>query len=258
MLSVIIITKNEQKHIAECIESVSFADEIIVVDSGSTDDTCGIARRLGAKVYHTTHWPGFGPQKNKALDLATKEWVFSIDADERVTKSLAIEIQKALQQPTVEAYTVARMSCFGGRWIKHSGWWPDRLVRLFKRDHGRFKEVAVHESVIVKGSSQALNGHLEHYPYESLDALIDKTNQYSSAAAKQLHESGKKINIFGVVAKSIWTFIRIYIIRRGFLDGRQGFILAAIAASGSFFRYAKLWFLNQKTNWKPKPPDASS
>lgn len=256
MLSVIIITKNEQKHIAECIESVRFADEIIVLDSGSTDNTCDIARRLGAKVYHTTHWPGFGPQKNKALDLATKEWVFSIDADERVPERLAIEIQSAIQQPTAYAYTVARMSCFGGRWIKHSGWWPDRLVRLFKRDQGRFKDVAVHESVIVKGVTRDLNGHLLHYPYEGLDILIDKTNRYSSAAALQLHEKGKKISIFGIIAKSIWTFVRIYIIRRGFLDGRQGFLLAAIAASGSFFRYAKLWFLNQKTNWRPQPPNS--
>lgn len=260
MLSVIIITKNEQAHIAACIESVNFADEIIVLDSGSTDETCVIARRLGAKVYHTTHWPGFGPQKNKALDLATKEWVFSLDADERVPSELAVEIQKAIQKPSpnVQAYTVARMSCFGGRWIKHSGWWPDTLVRLFKRDQGRFKEVSVHESVIVEGSTQALTGHLLHYPYDSLEMLIDKTNHYSSAAALQLHERGKKISIGGIIVKSLWTFIRIYLIRRGFLDGRQGFILAAVAASGSFFRYSKLWFLNQKTNWKPQPPGSSS
>lgn len=254
MLSVIIITKNEQAHIAACIESVSFADEIIVLDSGSTDETCAIARRLGAQVYHTTHWPGFGPQKNKALDLATKEWVLSIDADERVPTELAVEIQRAIQTSTAQAYTVARMSCFGGRWIKHSGWWPDTLVRLFKRDQGRFKDVSVHESVIVEGPTQALSGHLLHYPYDSLEMLIDKTNQYSSAAALQLHERGKKISILGIIAKSFWTFIRIYLIRRGFLDGRQGFILAAVAASGSFFRYSKLWFLNQKTNWKPQPP----
>lgn len=255
-LSVIIITKNEQAHIADCLESVSFANEIIVLDSGSTDDTCAIARRLGAQVYHTTHWPGFGQQKNKALALATKEWVLSIDADERVPVELAAEIQHVLAQTTeVDAYTVARMSCFGQRWIKHSGWWPDRLVRLFKRDKAQFKDVTVHESVLVEGGVQDLKGHLLHYPYNSLDTLIDKTNHYSSAAALQLHERGKKISLLGIITKAFWTFVRIYIIRRGFLDGKEGFFLAAVAASGSFFRYSKLWFLNSDTNWKPKPLD---
>lgn len=255
-LSVIIITKNEQAHIAECLESVSFADEIIVLDSGSSDDTCAIARRLGAQVYHTTYWPGFGQQKNKALSLATKEWVLSIDADERVPVALALEIQNALANPTADAYTVARMSCFGARWIKHSGWWPDRLVRLFKRDKAQFKDVTVHESVLVEGETQNLKGHLLHYPYHSLDALITKTNHYSSAAALQLHERGKKIGLVGVIVKAFWTFVRIYIIRRGFLDGKEGVILAAVAAAGSFFRYSKLWFLNRNTNWKPQPPES--
>lgn len=254
MLSVIIITKNEQAHIADCIASVAFADEIIVLDSGSTDKTCAIARDLGAQVYHTTHWPGFGPQKNKALDLATHDWVFSIDADERVTPTLAAEIQAILQQPKADAYSLARMSCFGSRWIKHSGWWPDRLVRLFKRNKGRFKDVAVHESVLVDGTTQSLTGHLLHYPYNSLETLITKTNQYSSAAALQLHERGKKIGVLSIIGKACWTFLRIYILRRGFLDGKEGFFLAGVATAGSFFRYSKLWFLNQKTNWKPNPP----
>lgn len=255
MLSVIIITKNEQAHIADCIGSVAFANEIIVLDSGSTDDTCAIARRLGAKVYHTTHWPGFGQQKNKALGLATQPWVLSIDADERVPVDLAAEIQRTLVQPSAEAYTVARMSCFGERWITHSGWWPDRLVRLFKRDSACFKDVTVHESVLVDGVTQHLKGHLLHYPYCSLEALIAKTNQYSSAAALQLHERGRKISLVGVFAKAFWTFVRIYILRRGFLDGREGLVLASVAAAGSFFRYSKLWFLNKNTNWKPNPPE---
>ncbi|MFC6443526.1 MULTISPECIES: glycosyltransferase family 2 protein [Paenalcaligenes] len=254
MLSVIIITKNEQAHIAECIASVSFATEIIVLDSGSTDATCQIARELGAKVYHTTHWPGFGPQKNKALDLATQPWVLSLDADERVPASLAQEIQATLTNPQADAYTVARKSSFGDRWIQHSGWWPDRLVRLFKRDQGRFKDVAVHESVVVQGVTADLQGYLLHYPYDSLETLITKTNQYSSAAAQQLHERGKRIGLLGIVAKAFWTFVRIYVIRRGFLDGKEGFILAGVAAAGSFFRYSKLWFLNKNVHWKPTPP----
>lgn len=254
MLSVIIITKNEQAHIAECIQSVSFADEIIVLDSGSTDDTCTLARDLGAQVYHTTHWPGFGVQKNKALDLATMPWVLSIDADERVPPTLAKEIQRVMQNPTADAYTVARLSCFAGRWIRHSGWWPDRLVRLFKREQGRFKEVLVHESVVVQGSTQHLGGYLVHYPYDSLETLIAKTNHYSTAAAQQLHDKGRTISMVGIMLKAAWTFVRIYILRRGFLDGKQGFILAGVAAAGSFFRYSKLWLLNKNIQWRPKPP----
>ncbi len=254
MLSVIIITKNEEAHIVECLQSVQFADEIIVLDSGSTDQTRELARQYGAQVHQSTDWPGFGAQKNRALELATQEWVLSIDADERVPAALAQEIQQLLLNPQAEAYTVARLSCFAGRWIRHSGWWPDRLVRLFKRDSGRFKDVKVHESVVVQGAVAALGGHLLHYPYDSLETLISKTNQYSSVAALMLHEKGKTIGMLGIAGKAFWTFVRIYIIRRGFLDGKAGFILAGVAASGSFFRYSKLWLLNRKTQWRPKPP----
>lgn len=255
MLSIIIITKNEQANIADCIKSVSFADEVIVLDSGSTDQTTSIARDLGAKVYHTTHWPGFGPQKNKALSLATKEWVLSIDADERVSPELAKQIQEVLKNPIADAYSVTRLSCFGGRWMRHSGWWPDRIVRLFNKEKAHFKNVAVHESLIVNGSIKELNGHLIHYPYDSFERLINKVNQYSTAAAQQLHAKNKKISLLGIGMKALWTFIRLYVIRKGFLDGKQGFILASVAAFGSFLRYSKLWFLNRKTNWRPLPPD---
>lgn len=254
MLSVIIITKNEEAHIVACLQSVQFADEIIVLDSGSTDQTCELALAYGAQVHHTADWPGFGAQKNRALALASHEWVLSIDADERVPETLAAEIQTVLQNPEADAYTVARLSCFAGRWIRHSGWWPDRLVRLFRRGAGHFKDVRVHESVVVQGHVSDLRGHLLHYPYDSLETLITKTNHYSTAAALSLYERGKQIHIAGIVVKALWTFIRIYILRRGFLDGRAGFILAGVAASGSFFRYSKLWLLNRKTNWHPKPP----
>lgn len=255
MLSVIIITKNEEAHIVECLQSVQFADEIIVLDSGSTDRTCALAKQHGAQVHHSADWPGFGVQKNRALDLATHEWVLSIDADERVPIALAQEIQQQLLNPRAEAYTVARLSCFAGRWIRHSGWWPDHLVRLFKREVGRFKDVKVHESVVVQGSVASLAGHLLHYPYDSLETLINKTNHYSSAAALMLHEKGKTIGMLGIAGKAFWTFVRIYLIRRGFLDGKAGFILAGVAASSSFFRYSKLWLLNRKTQWRPQPPD---
>lgn len=262
-LSVIIITLNEAAHIAECLKSVSFADEIVVVDSGSTDGTRKIAQELGAKVVLTEDWPGFGRQKNRALDLATCEWVLSIDADERVTPELQEELLKVLQaaasggepagattsvSPTnfATAYRIARLSNFGGRWIRHSGWWPDHVLRLFKRGTARFKDVAVHESVVTDLPIATLKGHFLHYPYASLEQFINKINHYSSEAAAMMHARGKQTSVLGAWGHAAWTFIRIYLLRRGFLDGKEGFILAMMAASGSFYRYTKLLFLNRQ------------
>lgn len=246
-LSVIIITKNESRHIADCLDSVSFADEIIVVDSGSTDDTCVIAKGKGAKVVQTTDWPGFGPQKNRALDLATQDWVLSIDADERVTPELAVAIQQVLEQPGADSYKIARLSNFCGRWIRHSGWWPDHVLRLFKRGTARFTDAAVHESVRPTGAVEVLDAHFLHYPYDNIEALLNKVNRYSSDAAQMMYAKGKRTSVFGAIGHSVWTFIRIYLMRRGFLDGKEGFILAAAGAAGSFFRYSKLLFLQQRS-----------
>ncbi|MVW72718.1 glycosyltransferase family 2 protein [Bordetella sp. 15P40C-2] len=243
-LSVIIITKNEARHIVGCLESVAFADEFIVVDSGSTDNTVALARDFGATVLVTDDWPGFGPQKNRALDLATGDWVLSIDADERVTPDLAREIQEVLTNPQADAYEIARLSDFCGRFIRHSGWWPDHVLRLFKRGTARFTDAAVHERVVPQGQVVRLSGYFEHYPYDNLDALINKVNRYSSDAAAMMYARGKRATIFSALGHGFWTFIRIYLIRRGFLDGRHGLVLAVTAAAGSFFRYAKLSFMS--------------
>lgn len=263
-LSVIIITLNESAHIAECLDSVAFADEIIVVDSGSTDDTRDIASARGAKVVLTEDWPGFGPQKNRALDLATCDWVLSIDADERVTTELRTKIEAVLRAAAhtgpassagsdavasdrpMTAYRIARLSNFGGRWIRHSGWWPDHVLRLFKRGTARFKDVAVHESVVTDQPVATLDAHFLHYPYASLEQFIAKINHYSSEAAAMMHARGKRTSVLGAWGHASWTFIRIYLLRKGFLDGREGFILAVMGASGSFFRYTKLLFLNKR------------
>ena len=247
-LSVIIITKNEAAHIGDCIDSVAFADEIIVVDSGSTDSTRDIAAAKGALVTLTPDWPGFGPQKNRALDLATGDWVLSLDADERVPAELAVEIQRELTQPRAQAYKIARLSNFNGRWIRHCGWWPDHVLRLFRRGSARFKDVTVHESVVADTPAAVLQGHLLHYPYDSLETFIDKINHYSSQAAAMMHARGKRTSIVGATGHALWTFIRIYFVRRGFLDGREGFVLAAMGAAGSFFRYNKLLLLNKQNN----------
>lgn len=261
-LSVIIITLNEAAHIAACLDSVAFADEIVVVDSGSTDGTRDIAQAKGAKVILTEDWPGFGPQKNRALALATCDWVLSIDADERVTPELRTEIKAVLQAAALSAassvsysgesgglasaYRIARLSNFGGRWIRHSGWWPDHVLRLFQRGTARFKDVAVHESVVTDRPVATLKGHFLHYPYASLEQFIAKINHYSSEAAAMMHARGKRTSVLGAWGHASWTFIRIYLLRKGFLDGREGFILAVMGASGSFFRYTKLLFLNKQ------------
>lgn len=243
-LSVIIIAKNEAAHIIGCLESVAFADEFIVVDSGSTDNTVALARDFGARVEVTPDWPGFGPQKNRALDLATGDWVLSIDADERVTPELAREIQAVLAAPQSDAYEIARLSEFCGRFIRHSGWWPDYVLRLFKRGTARFTDAAVHERVVPQGQALRLQGHFEHHPYPNLDALVNKINRYSSDAAAMMYARGKRATVFSALGHGFWTFVRIYLIRRGFLDGRHGLVLAVTAAAGSFFRYAKLSFLS--------------
>ncbi len=245
-LSVIIITKNEADRIAACLASVAFADEIIVVDSGSTDATCDIALRSGARVERTADWPGFGPQKNRALDLATGDWVLSIDADEQVTPELARAIGQAVHAPVADAYQIARLSSFCGRSIRHSGWWPDYVVRLFRRNAGRFTDAAVHERVVVQGRTATLDGHFLHDPYASLEIFIDKINRYSTEAARSAFESGRSTSLLGPFGHAAWTFIRHYLLRRGFLDGWQGLVLAGMAATGSFYRYVKLYQLGRE------------
>ncbi|MBB5192025.1 glycosyltransferase involved in cell wall biosynthesis [Silvimonas terrae] len=245
-LSVILITKNEAANLRACIESVAFADQIVVVDSGSTDGTVALARELGATVLETD-WPGFGPQKNRALDLADGDWVLSIDADERVTPSLAAEIRQVLAAPQFDAYEIPRLSSYCGRFIRHSGWWPDPVLRLFKRGAGRFTDVPVHERVDFAGPKGMLNAWFEHYTYPDLESALVKMNRYSTDAAQAMHARGKKSSLMGALLRGFWTFVRIYLLRRGFLDGREGFLLAVTAGTGNFYRYAKLAQLNRQT-----------
>lgn len=244
-LSVVIITKNELRHIAACLESVRFADEIIVLDSGSTDGTVEIARQHGASVHQSEDWPGFGPQKNRVLDLATQPWVLAIDADEQVTAALREEIIQVLKSPEYDAYEISRLSEFCGKTIRHSGWFPDYVLRLFRRGVGRFNDLTVHERFETTAPVGRLKNYFLHFPFENLDMVAAKINRYSTTAAVAMAEKGKRVGLFGVVGHCMWTFFRIYILRRGFLDGRHGFVLAVTAAFGSFLRYAKLMFINR-------------
>jgi len=246
-LSVIIITKNEADNIRACLESVSWADEIIVVDSGSSDDTVDICKASGAQVHITSDWPGFGIQKNRALSHATCEWVLSLDADERVTSDLRSEIETALNDPHGhDAFRIPRLSSFCGRYMRHSGWYPDYVTRLFHRGAARFSDDLVHESVIVNGSVGTLRQPLLHETFRDLEELLTKINQYSTAGARMLSEKNRTISLKKAVGHAVWAFFRTYIIRAGFLDGREGFMLAVSTAESTYYRYVKLLLLNKR------------
>ncbi len=246
-LSVIIITKNEEANIRACLESVTWADEIVVVDSGSSDGTLDICRKVGAKVY-IHDWQGFGVQKNHALSHASHDWVFSIDADERVTKELRASIENAVTQLEGEfvAYKISRLSSYCGRYMKHSGWYPDHIVRLFKRNKARFSDDLVHERLIVEGKIGLVDGELLHHPFNTFEAVLRKVDQYSSAGANMMHQRGKNSSLVGAIIRGLWSFLRTYIFRAGFLDGREGFMLAVSNAEGTYYRYLKLMLLNKK------------
>ena len=244
-ISAIIITKNEAANISACINSVAWADEIIVVDSGSTDGTVEICRALDAKVF-VHDWPGFGAQKNRALNYATNEWVLSIDADEQVTPELHTEIQSAMRDGEKDAYEMPRLSSFCGRYIHHSGWHPDYVTRLFKRGTGRFSDDLVHERVIVTGTTGRLRQLILHESFRDLDELLDKVNRYSTASALMLHKKGRTATLKKAIAHAVWAFLRTYILRAGFLDGREGFMLAVSTAEGTYYRYVKLMLMANK------------
>jgi glycosyltransferase involved in cell wall biosynthesis len=238
-LSVILITKNEAANIRACLESVGWADECIVVDSGSTDDTVAIARRMGAKVFEYD-WPGFGPQKNRALAHATGDWVFSIDADERVTPELRAELEQAMARGDAEGYFCPRLSQFCGSFIHHSGWYPDYVLRLFRRGKGRFSDSLVHESVQLDGRSAKLKSPLLHYSYLDRADVERKVAHYSDAAAKQMHAAGKRTSLPRAALSAGWAFMRTYIIRLGVLDGHAGCGIAVMNARTTWLKYRKL------------------
>jgi glycosyltransferase involved in cell wall biosynthesis len=239
-LSVIIITLNEADNIRDCLQSVSWADEIIVVDAGSEDETVSICRQFTDKVFIHKEWRGFGPQKNLALEHASGEWVLSIDADERISGELKTEIENALSSPSADAYSIPRQSYYLGRRMRHGGWWPDYVVRLFRRPHGRFSDDVIHERVLFDGNARQLKNPLEHYSFRTLEQVLDKINRYSSEGAWQARKKGRPGGLARAVLKGFWAFFRCYILRAGFLDGQEGFIAAVSNAEGTYYRYLKL------------------
>lgn len=246
-LSVTIICQNSENTIRRCLESVAWADEIVVVDSGSTDRTLDICREFTSKVYQPADWPGHGPQKNRALDLATGDWVFSLDSDEWITPEVRAELEVAMAAPGDKAaFMLPRRSSFCGRYMRHSGWWPDYVKRLFRRGMARFSDDRGHDRLIVNGAVGRLFNPIHHETITSLEQLIDKMNAYSAMTARNLHQRGRSASIFTALLHGGWAFFRTYFLRAGFLDGREGLMLAIANAENSYYRYAKLALLGKK------------
>jgi glycosyltransferase involved in cell wall biosynthesis len=240
MLSIIIITKNESRHIGRCLSSVSWADEIIVFDCGSDDNTIDICRAYTNKIFITEDWPGFGVQKQRALEKATSDWVLSIDADEQVTPELRTEIEQVIRNNQFSGYRILRISSYCGRNIKYGDWRSDFVLRLFKRVAGKFSPDLVHEQIIVAGALAQLTQPLLHETFINLAEMLCKLNDYSSLSARKLHAVGKKTSILEAIFRGIWTFIRGYFLKAGFLDGRYGLMLAISNAEGTYYKYVKL------------------
>jgi glycosyltransferase involved in cell wall biosynthesis len=238
-LSLCVITRDAAGLLADCLASASFAGEIVVVDSGSRDDTVEIARRCGARVVEEP-WRGFGAQKNFAVGCAAHDWVLCLDADERVTPELASSIRMAMRKPEVAAYSMARRNRFLGRWLAHGEGYPDWNVRLFDRRCARWTEDPVHEHVVADGAVARLSGDLLHASAESIDDYLAKQNRYTTLQAEAMHARGERASVARLVVSPLVRFFRFYVVKLGFLDGVAGFVHIAIGCQNSFMKYAKL------------------
>ncbi len=249
-LSVILITRNEEANLDDCLASLEgIAQQIVVVDTNSSDRTLEIAQKHGASISQPADWPGFGPQKNRALGLATSEWVLSLDADERLTPALKSEILTAIHHSAhVDCFAIPRLSWYCGRFIRHSGWSPDYVDRLFKRGTARFSDDLVHERLIPNGQVAKLENPMLHYSFMNYSQVLQKLDRYSTASAEQAFARGKTSGPLKAVLHGAWAFFRTYVLRAGFLDGPQGFALAVSNGQGTYYRYIKLWHLNQEAS----------
>ncbi len=240
MLSVTIITLNEEKNLRACLESVAFADEIIVVDSGSEDQTLSIAREFTDQVFQEP-WQGFARQKNLAQDKALGPWILNVDADERVTPGLKEEILWLLRNGSpYTGFKIPRKNFFCGQWIRHGGWYPNYQLRLYQKEAGSFTQREVHEQVVVKGRVGILKTPLEHFTYDSLSDYINRMNRYSDLSAGQYLLEGKKVSWLEILFRTKYTFLKMWLLQGGILDGANGFVLAVLYSYYTFIKYAKL------------------
>lgn len=242
-ISATIITYNEERNLPRAIESLRCADEVLVVDSGSSDRTVELAEKLGARVIESP-WLGYAKQKNLAAERASYDWILSIDADESLSEALEGEIWHLKKtEPDSDAYTMPRMARYLGRWIRHSGWYPDRKVRLYHRAKAHWEGDFVHESLKVTGSLGHLQGNLLHFTCESLAEHIKTMDRYTTLAAEQLVETGQPVSWARLICEPPWTFFQTYVLKAGFLDGVEGLAIANMAALYNFLKYAKARFM---------------
>ena len=247
-ISAIIITKDEEHSIRECLQSISWIDEIIIVDSGSKDQTLKICKEFRVKIY-TKSWQGFGPQKNEALKHAKHKWILSIDADEIITPELKKEIIAITKSNNPsEAYSICRRSFYCGRLIKFSGWQSDFVVRFFQKKFCKFSNDLVHEKVLVNGVTLKTKSYMIHNAFENFEEVIKKINVYSSLSASMFYKKNKKSSLKKAIFHAFWSFIKTYIIKLGFLDGKYGLMLSISNAEGTYYRYIKLMMLHSKSN----------
>jgi glycosyltransferase involved in cell wall biosynthesis len=238
-LSAVLITQNAAAQLPDCLASVAFADEVVVVDSGSSDGTTELAARYGARVLQK-EWLGFGRQKQFAVEQATHDWVLCLDADERVSPELAASIVRALQAPVAPVYRMARCNRFLGRWLRHGEGYPDWSPRLFDRRQARWSDDAVHEKVLYAFTPGALEGDLLHESGEDLGRYLEKQNRYTALAAQELHRRGRRAGIAVLLFSPLVRFVKFYLLRLGFLDGMPGLVHISIGCMNSFMKYAKL------------------
>ena len=240
-LTVTVITYNEAANIAAALDSVSWADEIIVVDANSTDDTAAIARRLATRV-EVRPWPGYGAQKNFAASLATHDWILSIDADERVTPALAAEIREATAHtPAAPGFRIPRIAFYLGRWIRSTDWYPDYQLRLYDRRAGAWNGRRVHESIALNGPPGQLRHELQHFPYRDISHHLATIDRYTSLAADEWLAQGRQATYAEILVNPQLAFARNFLLRAGFMDGAAGLIVSTLNSYYVFLKFAKLW-----------------
>jgi glycosyltransferase involved in cell wall biosynthesis len=252
-VTVTIITLNESRHIAAAIDSAAWADEILVIDSGSTDDTVAVAAAKGVRVMART-WPGYVDQKNYAASVASHDWIFSLDADERITPALASEIREVVKgEPRERAFRIPRVTFHLGRWIRTTDFYPDSHTRLYDRRAARWQGKYVHESVVADGPVGQLTHELQHYSYRDLSDHLDRINHYSTLAARQMYENGRRATAFDLLTHPPAAFLRNYLLRGGFSEGVAGLTLSLVNAYSVLLKFAKLWEMQQHPPGAPTP-----
>lgn len=243
-LAAVLIVKNEAEHLADCLATLDWVDEILILDSGSTDATQAVAEAAGARFFVNASWPGFGKQRQIAQSHVQSDWILWVDADERVTPELRASIEAVLAKPSTHTvYAIARLSWVFGRFIRHCGWYPDRVLRLYPKALTGYNDALVHEKVMLdqRIKVKKLSGDLLHYTYRDMEHYLVKSAGYAAAWAEQRQQRGKKGSLSQGILHGIGCFMKMYLLKAGFLDGKQGLLLSLLSAHSTFVKYADLW-----------------